>query len=256
MPKRKITTAERKRQDYLRRRGLQTSLTYERKLKGLRAHEVKRVLQLCADYYDPERWPAVIDASLREDYLPEWEAGLFRAVGVPMAKSTARDLNAAKADEDVLWEEALTSYAKNRAGSNIVIVSGTLKEALVDVLRTEMEQDPTLGVEKLTKRVYSRYSELAKWQVRRIAQTESMIGMADAANYAAKTLDVGFVKIWAISGLGNTRDTHLVMDGWECEEDEPFTLEGGLVQYPHDCSLGAEAAEIINCACSCIRRPK
>ena len=255
----KIKTSERKRQNELRRKGLKASLKYETRLKTLRAHEVKRVLALCKDVTaEPDLWAATIDAALDERaYLPKWEEDLFRAIGLPMARSTAKDLNKQKAaaDED-FWLNELTSYAQERAGSNIVIVSGTLREELINIVRDEMLADPNLGVEKLTKRIYARYLELAKWQVRRIAQTESMIGMADAAHIAAKTLDVRYTKQWCISGLGNTRDTHLAIDGYEVDEDEPFELEGGLLMYPHDCSLGAAAAEIINCACCCIRRPK
>ena len=256
---RRIKPAERKHQNYLRQVGLKTSLKYEARLKVQPAHEVKRVLELCQDWTpDPDIWANVIDGNLDErDYLTKWHEDLFKAVGLPMAKSTAQDLNKTKAaaDED-FWLNELATYAKERAGSNIVIVSGTMREALIQVVREEMEADLTLGVEKLTKRIYARYQELAKWQVRRIAQTESMIGMADAAEVAARSLDVGYTKQWCISGLGNTRDTHVAMDGYEVAEDEPFELEGGLVMFPHDVSLGADAAEIINCACCCIRRPK
>jgi hypothetical protein len=84
-----------------------------------------------------------------------------------------------------------------------------------------------------------------------------MIGMADASALAASTLDIEFVKQWAISGLGNTRETHEAMDGIIVGADEPFTLpEGDLMMYPHDGSMGASAGEIINCACDCIRIPK
>lgn len=265
----KITPAERKRQNYLRRVGLKTSLKYETRLLALRAHEVKRVLTLCQDWTkDPDIWAAVIEGNLDErDYLPKWEKDLFTAVGLPMAKSTAKDLNQSKAAADeTLWLQELENYAADRAGSNIVIVSGSLRDELIRITREQMEAGlaivteddpgPGISVEKLTKRIFKEYSELAKWQVRRIAQTESMIGMADAAHMAAKTLDIGYTKQWCISGLGNTRDTHQVMDGWEADEDEPFELEGGLLMYPHDCSLGADASEIINCACCCIRRPK
>ncbi len=256
----RIKPDERKHQDYLRRKGLKVGHVYEARLLRLRAHEVKRVLNLCMDVQNPAQWPGVIEANLDETgYLPKWFQGLFADVGLPMCKSTVRDLNKAKAaagDRDAFWLNELQDYAANRAGSNIVIVSGTLRDSLINVLRDQMEAELGVGIEKLTKRIYAKYQELAKWQVRRIAQTESMVAMADAANVAAKTLDVGFTKQWCISGLGNTRDTHQIMDGREVDENEPFELEGGLLLYPHDVSLGADASEIINCACCCIRRPK
>lgn len=258
LKKRRITAAERKHQDYLRRKGLKVGHVYEARLLRARAHEVKRVLDICAQYDNPQHWPGLIDTYLDETgYLPKWWNGLYQDTGLPMCKSTARDLNQAKAAEDeMLWLGSLQDYAANRAGSEIIIVSGTLRETLIDILRDEMAEEYGLGIEKLTKRIYNKYKELAKWQVRRIAQTESMVAMADAANIAAGTLDIGFTKQWCISGLGNTRDTHEIMDGIEVDQNEPFELPGGMLMYPHDGSLGADAAEIINCACCCIRRPK
>lgn len=259
MPK-KITPAERRHQDYLRRKGLKTGHVFEARLLRLRAHEVKRVLEICDTFPNPGVWPGIIDANLNETYLPKWYDGLYTNVGLPMCKSTVRDMNQVKASlddgMDAYWLDSLHAYAADRAGANIVLVSGTLRESLIDILREEMESELGLGIEKLTKRIYAKYQKIAKWQVRRIAQTESMIAMADAADVAAKTLDIEYTKQWCISGLGNTRDTHEVMDGVEVDQYEPFVLQGGQLMYPHDDSLGAAAAEIINCACACIRRPK
>ncbi len=260
--KRRISPAERRHQDYLRRKGLKVGAVYEARLLRARAHEVKRVLDVCGETTDnPLYWPSLIETHLDETgYLPKWWDGLYKDCGLPMCKSTARDLSQAKAsfDEglDGFWLDSLHAYAADRAGANIVLVSGTLRDSLIDILRTIMEEEPALGIEKLTKRIYAKYKDIAKWQVRRIAQTESMIAMAEAADTAAKTLDVEFTKQWCISGLGNTRDTHEVMDGIEVDQYEPFMLQGGQMMYPHDGSLGADASEIINCACCCIRRPK
>ena len=88
------------------------------------------------------------------------------------------------------------------------------------------------------------------------AQTEGMIAMADAAEGAARSLDIPMTKVWMCSGLKNSRESHLAVDGMEVEMDEPFILAGGELMYPHDTSLGADAGEIINCACSCGYRPK
>lgn len=257
--KHRITPDERRHQDYLRRKGLKVGAVYEGRLLRARAHEVKRVLEICQDYYtNPDQWSMVIQDQLDETgYLPKWWSGLFADAGLPMAKSTARDLRQAKAAaDDDLWLDSLRRYAAERAGGNIVQVTGTLRDSLIGILRDVLEAEVTVSVEKLTKRIYQRYQEMAKWQVRRIAQTESMIAMADAASTAASTLDVGFTKQWCISGLGNTRDSHQAMDGVEVDQDEPFILEGGEMLYPHDTSMGADASEIVNCACCCIRRPK
>ena len=40
---------------------------------------------------------------------------------------------------------------------------------------------------------------------------------------AARSLGIRYDKQWVISGLGNTRETHEIMDGVVVDMDEPFT---------------------------------
>ena len=253
--KKRITPAERRHMDYLRKKGLQVGRIYEGKLIKARRQEVRRLLNLCRDS-NPSQWEMIIEAQLREDYLFDWYKGLYVSAGVPRAKSTARDLNKSKAAfEDGIWESELARYAEQQAGEKIVLVSGTLKESLVGITRKVLEEADGAGIEKIARQIFSNYQGIELWQARRIAQTETMIGLADAGNIAAQTLDLRFSKQWCTSGLGNTRDTHLAMDGVIVEDWEPFELADCHMMYPHDSSLGAPGGEIINCACDCIRRP-
>lgn len=243
--------------DYLRRKGLKVGHAYEARLIKARRKEVSRILNMCKDY-GPGMWESVIENNLSEDYLHEWYRGLYLDAGLPRCKSTARDLSLGKATpEEDYWLGELTRYAEDRAGSEIVLVQNTLKDSLVNIVRTSMQAFPEVGVEKLAQVIAKGYKDIELWQARRIAQTETMIGMADAGALAASTLDVEFVKQWAVSGLGNTRETHEAMDGIIVGAEEPFILpEGDRMMYPHDGSMGASAGEIINCACDCIRIPK
>lgn len=255
----KITAAERRHRDYLRRRTLRVASVYETRLAKDRRAELRRVLALAKDYSDPVAIVPLLSGQLDETaYLGKWWQGLIVDAGLPIAKATARDLRAMKAaGEDDVWLAGLRNYATARAGQEIVVVTGTWKDTLVRLVRQILAEDLGLGIEKVTKELYRRYlATIEKWQCRRIAQTESMIGMAEAANEAAKTLSIRFTKQWAISGLGNTRPSHELMDGVTVDEDEPFVLPGGMMMYPHDTSFNPDAGEIINCACDCIRRPK
>ena len=253
--KKRITPAERRHMDYLRKKGLQVGRIYEGKLIKARRGEVRRLLNLCRDS-NPSQWEMIIEAQLREDYLFDWYKGLYLATGVPKAKSTARDLSRGKATPDEgYWEDELIRYAGENAGEKIVLVQDTFKDELVSIVRTHMQMDSQLPIEKLARKILHDYNDIALWQARRIAQTETMISLAGAGDIAAKTLDLRYSKQWCTSGLGNTRDTHLAMDGVIVEDWEPFELEDCHMMYPHDSSMGAPAGEIINCACDCIRRP-
>ena len=255
--KRRISKAERDHMTYLRRKGLAVGKVYETKLLNARRAEVKRVLLACRDYGDPQQWPIVIESMLDESgYYYDWMKGLYLNAGLPRAKSITRDLSRSKAeDPSGMWEQELANYAQRRAGENIVSVSGSLKDELVKILRAQMDANDVVGVEKLTQLVFKEYGLMAEWMVRRIAQTETMIGLAEAGAIAADTLDIGFTKQWVTSGI-NTRETHAVLDGEEIEQDDVFRVGDSLMRWPHDSALGASAGEIINCACDVIRRPK
>lgn len=255
--KRRISQAERRHMDYLRKKGLAVGKVYEGRLLKARRAEVRRVLLRCRDYGDPEQWPTVIEAMLDESgYFYDWMRGLYLNAGLPRAKSVTRDLSRSKAeDPSGMWEAELSRYARERAGDNIVSVTGSLKDELVKILRARLDGE-AVGIEKLTQQVFKDYGKAAEWMVRRIAQTETMIGLAQAGAVAADTLDIGYTKQWCTSGLANTRDSHLVMDGVTVDRDDLFEVGGAMMRWPHDDALGAPAGEIINCACDVIRRQK
>lgn len=258
MTRRKTITPEMRRHcDYLRRRAMSVAKVYGSRLKRCRSREVRRVLGKCKDL-DPAEWAGVIDTSLSEPYLYDIVTGLYHDTGLPQAKSTVRDMSAAKADEsDILediWLAAINSYARERAGELIVSVTGTLKDTIRAILADEM-QDDFNGVEELTQRIMRRYTAQQEWEVRRIAQTETMFSLGRAADVAAESLDVDYNKQWACSGLTNTRDSHLAMDGVIIGRNDLFEVNGSYLAYPHDTSMNPAAAEVINCACTCIRWP-
>lgn len=256
--KRKINPAQRRHQDYLRRKGLAVGHAFEVKLIKARIAEVKRALAFCRENYDdPTFWPTIAAREIEEPYLEKWYRNLYVQTSLPHAKSTARDLSRGKEDLPSAWEEGIVSYARNRAGEQIVTVTGTLKDTMRDIIRHNIEEDIDIGVERLTRNILKEFTEdYAEWMARRIAQTETMIALGYAGDLAAQTLDISITKTWCNSGLNNTRDSHLLMDGVTVDQDEYFELEDCRMLYPHDISTDPPAGEIINCACSCIRMPK
>lgn len=258
MTRKKITPAMRRHCDYLRRKAMATARIYGKRLAKLRSAQVKALLKKCSEIAPPEQWAGIIDTSFAEPYIRDIIPALYRETGLPQAKSTVRDMNKNKADEsDILglvWEAELDSYSRERAGELIVSVAGTVKSTLRGVLAERLLRDYS-GVEQVVRDVYDVYTVQQEWEVRRIIQTETMMSLGKAGQVAADSLDIRYTKQWATSGLVNTRDTHLAVDGVTVDQDEPFRVGNSLLMYPHDTSLNAEAGEIINCACACIRMP-
>lgn len=252
----RVTAAERKRQDMMRQKALKTGRTYESRLFKLRRKEIRRVLDLCSGY-DPYKWADIARVNLEEPYLFDTLKGLVMATGMPVAEAVAQDLSRQKDDPlRGVWEQSLADYADLHLGENIVSMEQTLATAFSSRMADIVEQNTGIGIEKLTRMVFEDFcGETLLWQCRRIARTETMISLGRSGDIAARSLGIAFTKKWSISGVGNTRESHIEMDGTIVAEDEPFIVNGYEMMYPTDSSGGAPAGEIVNCACTCIRRP-
>lgn len=59
-------------------------------------------------------------------------------------------------------------------------------------------------------------------------------------------------KRWISTDDERTRQAHLDADGQEVPQDEPFVVDGEELMFPGDISLGASAANTINCRCTMV----
>lgn len=257
-----ITAAERRYQDYLRQRGVRVSNTYTRLLVSYRRAELERVLRELARTTDPAMWEFAAGTYINEaGYLPGWYQGIITTAGLPQVAVTAKALaGAADAVADAVqagyFEQQLMDYATNRAGAEIVSVTGTMKETVTKTIAKTIRENPNIGVEKLARAIGENYAPENLWQARRIAQTEMMNALAEAGQECADYLGIEHTKQWCISGVGNTRESHVAMDGKVVGADEMFQLVDCVMRFPHDTSTNPPAGELINCCCTCIRRPK
>ena len=257
-----ITPAERRYQDYLRQRGVRVANSYTRLLVSYRRAELERVLRELARTADPKMWEAAAAAYVNEaSYLPGWYQGIITTAGMTQVPATAKALaGAAEAVADEIasgyFEQMLMDYATNRAGAEIISVTGTMKEAVQKTIGKTIAENPDIGVEKLAKRIAEAYQPTNLWEARRIAQTEMMNGLAEAEQECADFLGIPHTKQWCISGVGNSRESHIAMDGVTVDDGELFQLWDCAMRYPHDTMFNPPAGEIINCSCSVIRRPK
>lgn len=254
--KTRIKASERKRQDILRQNGLKTAKTYTSRLYKARRAEVRRVLDYCMDY-QVDNWPDIARAHLEEPYLFDLLKRMMMATAIPQAEQVAKDLSRQKDDPlRGLWEDAVDNYATFHLGERITSMEATLATEFSQVMGNVIEAHHDMGIDKLARLIFRDFcGETLLWQCRRIARTESMLAMAKGADVAATSLGVQFSKTWSNSGLANTRESHLEMDGVTVGQDEFFIVRGANMLYPHDGDHGAPAGEIVNCACTCIRRP-
>lgn len=126
------------------------------------------------------------------------------------------------------------------------------------VIRKAVAEGRPLTREQIDK-ITARYADrLLAYRGEVIARTESLAAFQTAQwDGIWQMIDSGQVqerqvsKIWRSAGDGRVRDSHVTMNGQEQPLMMPFRspLTGALMQHPHDRSLGAPAAEIIQCRC-------
>lgn len=109
------------------------------------------------------------------------------------------------------------------------------------------------------QRITARYSDrLLELRGSVIARTEALQGFNAAQDEALRqAVDQGLireqniVRIWNTASDARVRDTHDGMNGQRVALGEPFqTDDGQRLMYPGDSSLGASAANIIQCRCN------
>ena len=108
------------------------------------------------------------------------------------------------------------------------------------------------------RKMASRYSDgLLKLRGETVARTEMLQGLHNAQEEGLNQMvERGQLsrdeikKTWDASNDGDTRDSHVGMDGQKPDENGVFTTGDGFkMKYPGDRSLGAPPQEIINCRC-------
>ena len=109
-----------------------------------------------------------------------------------------------------------------------------------------------LSVQRYTARTQRYRGEV-------IARTEALNalrdGQAEAVRQVLESPDTALdnhdaVKVWGASGGERTREAHQAANGQEVPVDQPFIVDGELLNHPGDDSLGASAGNVIQCRCT------
>lgn len=251
-----ISPAYRRQEDLLRQKVLSASLPYEKKLSYHRTRTINSIVKQLKEYPINE-WEQWVRQELKEPYLNKWFMDMYWSVGQLAGERAIRNFLNIKKDMNT-WERALYDWMGKQMGNKIVIVSGTLKEWVVNTILQYIDEHSSDGVEKIVTEIdgyiRAKWKDAKQWQIRRIVQTESLTAMSEAADVAVKSLGIRYNKTWGISG-NNTRPAHVIMDGITIGQDELFNVDGEFMEYPRDEKHGASAGNIINCRCFCVRTP-
>ncbi len=151
-----------------------------------------------------------------------------------------------KTDDE--WMNLVLQYLRREAGKRITgIESTTLK-----IVRDELAEGTRLGEssDQLAKRLREAYSLFSPMRSERIARTEVLTASERGCYAYAVGTGAPLSKEWITTIDGRERPWHADANGQTRPLEEPFMVNGELLDHPGDTSHGAGAGNVIQCRCT------
>jgi uncharacterized protein with gpF-like domain len=147
------------------------------------------------------------------------------------------------------WEEAAQRWISRVTASKVTRVLEATKTALKVQISAGVSEGE--GVPEIAKRLQTVYSDFSRRRSMVIARTEVASASNAGSHFSAAQTGLDYKRVWLSSRDDRVRDDHWEMDGQTVGKDEPFTApDGSQLMFPGDSSLGASAAQTVNCRCS------
>ena len=156
------------------------------------------------------------------------------------------------------FDREAKAFVQNRLDTFLPDMSKTAKDNLNRALRKSFDEVSNLGLTGKKAEDYIRRSissKIGKKNLGRamgIARTEGSALSNFAMSQSAKQTGLILTKEWLTVRDGNVRDSHIIADGTEINQEEQFIIGGSRMDYPSDSKYGALAREVINCRCTLI----
>lgn len=224
--------------------------------------EQTRVKRAITSMLTPHSTLDSVDEEIRSDLKP-WQ-DLLKNIYVPVGRGIASNvINDLDKSLKPYEEKAMTPLQESmvdplmldyldRVGAEKVrnITRSTMLKIQTELKKGIEEGE---GIDQLSKRIDALYLEqIIPNRSILIARTE-VIQASNAGSLAgAKATGLpGLKKVWLATRDSRTRESHTLEDGTIVEIDGHFTLSSGSrLEFPGDTSLGASAADTIQCRCT------
>ncbi len=192
--------------------------------------------------------------------------------GKSMNRKLARAVKATE-DERALIDDALASFADDRAPGQAARINKTTQQAMDDAIRLAEAESDALFVQegqgltraerakiarrKVEKNLRGRIDGIATLETQapaeaaKLTEVEVLMGEKPSVLSDGKQpASIAVPKTWLSQGGSDVRDTHLIADSQKVPTNEPFTVGGASLMYPGDGTLGAPVKELAGCQCT------
>ena len=147
-----------------------------------------------------------------------------------------------------LWVEEAEAYATSAGAAKVTLINRTTRLFIQGVIAEGLQEG--LSIPQIIKRLRDRWADLRKSRAERIARTEVVAASNHGSRAGAKATGLELTKSWLSTPDNRTRADHEEADGQTTALDEPYTVGGEQLMYPGDVSMGASAANVVNCRCT------
>ena len=215
------------------------------------------------------------DASIVQKDFEDMLSSHYHKTAETFSRQLSKDLPgdiAATGAELSAIDEALLVYFAARAVEQAAIITATnqrnINQSIAEAV--DLRDDADKPFSRRDQAVFAGVGTLRKLKGRQqsiaITETQNAAETAKATEaevlagrkpsvVAASGAPANIDKEWVTAGDQNVRDSHVLADSQTRDVSKPFTVEGQLLRYPGDTSLGASAANVINCRCSSVVKP-
>lgn len=147
---------------------------------------------------------------------------------------------------DLLNEKAL-KFLEDKKIKFAIKVADTTHKAIINELSEGFEKGE--GIQELSNRI----KDMPEFDMKRatvVARTEIISSSNAGTLQGYKESGVVIGKEWSSTKDERTRDHHKDVEGQRVALDNPFIVDGDLLDYPGDNSYDAKASNVIQCRCS------
>ena len=217
------------------------------------------------DRMNPSNYAILVNNAINDNEVFNLYVRAYTEIGLMHGPVVGKQINQQlKQFENPLFSEVfqstITTWLRQNAGGRITSVNQNLTNFIIKFIADKFDEN--LSVDQITRELKKLINspKFYRWQILRIVRTETTAAANYAAIVAAETSGVVLEKVWVSSLDVRTRTIppdkfdHKEMEGVKVAPNEPFSVQGDLLQFPGD--PNGQAANVINCRCTVALVPK
>ena len=249
-------------EEQFRRRWLRQHNSYERTAYSIFSRAFREAaLKIPFNFINENNYTAIVDSTITTTEITNAYFEVYNEIGKTHGTRTGNSINAQLKDfiESIFlnqFERTLLTWLLNNAGSRITSVTRTYADYIIEEISRGLIGGDSIReiVSTIQRRLNNPRSGWYRWQLLRIARTETTAAANHGATVATQISGVVTEKVWITADDSRVRRppksrfNHAAMNGVRVDQNEQFNVQGDLIDFPGDPK--GDAGNIINCRCA------